>query len=184
MRFWTWYYCAVLSSWTVSWSMWFDIHDRHDMYSIKRPQSDARLSWPSWLVTYRDGITIQRRSSHPSTNWAQRALTSFMWQTPVTTMPCCQTSMIYTHTFTRTRLTALFPGLPRWASTRKVKTNLDFIEARASELQWYQLGHMQICTSLQTDNHASTPPLSFLQAGCPFCHPTSSVKALHDICVW
>jgi len=38
---------------------------------------------------------------------------------------------------------------------------------------------MQICTSLQTDNHASTPPLSFLQAGCPSCHPTNSVKALH-----
>jgi len=37
---------------------------------------------------------------------------------------------------------------------------------------------MQVCTSLQTDNHASTPPLSFLQAGCPFCRPTNSVKAL------
>jgi len=36
---------------------------------------------------------------------------------------------------------------------------------------------MQACTSLQTDNHASTPPLSFLQAGCPSCHPTNSVKA-------
>ena len=32
--------------------------------------------------------------------------------------------------------------------------------------------------SLQTDNHASTPPLSFLQAGCPSCRPTNSVKAL------
>jgi len=31
---------------------------------------------------------------------------------------------------------------------------------------------------LQTDNHASTPLLSFLQAGCPSCHPTNSVKAL------
>jgi len=37
---------------------------------------------------------------------------------------------------------------------------------------------MQICTLLQTDNHASSPPLSFLQAGCPSCHPTNSVKAL------
>ena len=37
---------------------------------------------------------------------------------------------------------------------------------------------MQVCTSLQTDNHASTPPLSFLQAGCPSCHPTNSVKTL------
>ena len=35
---------------------------------------------------------------------------------------------------------------------------------------------MQACTSLQTDNHTSTPPLSFLQAGCPSCCPT--VKAL------
>jgi len=37
---------------------------------------------------------------------------------------------------------------------------------------------MQVCTSLQADNHASTPPLSFLQAGCPSCRPTNSVKAL------
>jgi len=40
------------------------------------------------------------------------------------------------------------------------------------------MGHMQVCTSLQTDNHASTPPLCFLQAGCPSCRPTNSVKAL------
>jgi len=37
---------------------------------------------------------------------------------------------------------------------------------------------MQVCTSLQTDNHASYPPLSFLQAGCSSCRPTNSVKAL------
>jgi len=36
---------------------------------------------------------------------------------------------------------------------------------------------MQVCTLLQTDNHASTPPL-FLQAGCPSCRPTNSIKAL------
>jgi len=61
---------------------------------------------------------------------------------------------------------------------QKGKTNLDFTEARDSEWQWHQLGRMQVCTSLQTDNHASTPPLSFLQAGCPSCRPTNSVKAL------
>jgi len=41
-----------------------------------------------------------------------------------------------------------------------------------------QLGHMQVCTALKIDSHASTPPLSFLQAGCPSCHPTNSFKAL------
>ena len=81
-------------------------------------------------------------------------------------------------TDTHTRLTALCPGLPGWAGTRKVKTNLDFTDARDSEWQWHQLDHMQVCTSLQTDNHTSTPPLSFLQAGCPSCRPTNSVKAL------
>jgi len=61
---------------------------------------------------------------------------------------------------------------------QKGKTNLDFTEARDSEWHWHQLGHMQVYTSLQADNHASTLPLSFLQAGCPSCHPTNSVKAL------
>ena len=60
------------------------------------------------------------------------------------------------------------------------KTNLDFTEARDSEWQWHQLGHMQVCTSLQTDNHTSSPPLSFLQARCPSCCPTNSVKALKE----
>ena len=66
-----------------------------------------------------------------------------------------------------------------WLSMyQKGKTNLDFTGARDSEWQWHQLGHMQVCTSLQTDNHASTPPLCFLQTGCPSCCPTNSIKAL------
>jgi len=61
---------------------------------------------------------------------------------------------------------------------QKGKTNLDFTEARDSEWHWHQLSHMQVCISILTDNHASTQPLSFLQAGCPSCRPTNSVKAL------
>jgi len=71
-----------------------------------------------------------------------------------------------------------FSGTTRVSQYQKGKTNLDFTDARDSEWQWHQLGHMQVCTLLQTDNQASTPPLSFLQAGCPSCHPTNSVKAL------
>jgi len=69
-------------------------------------------------------------------------------------------------------------GTTQVSRYQKGKTNLDFTEARDSEWQWHQLGHKQVCTSLQTDNHTSTPPLSFLQAGCHSCHPTNSVKAL------
>jgi len=35
------------------------------------------------------------------------------------------------------------------------KTNLDFTEARDSEWQWHQLGHMQVCTLLQTTTPAT-----------------------------
>jgi len=42
---------------------------------------------------------------------------------------------------------------------------------------------MQVCTLLQKDNHTSTPPLYFLQAGCPSCRPTNSVKALKAIAI-
>jgi len=71
-----------------------------------------------------------------------------------------------------------FSGTTRVSQYQKGKTNLDFTEARDSEWQWHQLGHMQVRISLQTDNHNNTPPLSFLQAGCPSCRPTNSVKAL------
>jgi len=61
---------------------------------------------------------------------------------------------------------------------QKGKTSLDFAEARDNERQWHQLGRVQVCISLQTDNHTSTPPLSFLQARCPSCPPTNSIKSL------
>ena len=42
---------------------------------------------------------------------------------------------------------------------QKGEANLDFTEARVSEWQWHQLNYMQVCTLLQTDNHASNRPL-------------------------
>jgi len=48
-------------------------------------------------------------------------------------------------------------------------------EARDSEWQWHQLGRTQVCTSLQTDNHASTPLLSFYRLDAlPVAQPTVS----------
>jgi len=67
----------------------------------------------------------------------------------------------HTHTFN-----GPFSGTAVVSQYQRSKTNLDFTEARDSEWQWHQLGHMQVCTSLQTDNHASTPPLSFFTARC------------------
>ena len=87
-------------------------------------------------------------------------------------------NLVHTHTHP---FNGPLSGTTRVSRYQKGKTNLDFTEARDSEWQWHQLGHMQVCTSLQTNNHASTSLLSFLQAGCPFCRPTNSVKALKAI---
>jgi len=50
---------------------------------------------------------------------------------------------------------------------QKGKTNLDFTEVRDSEWQWHQMGHMQVCTSLQTDN----PTAQFFTCRMPFLLP-------------
>ena len=76
----------------------------------------------------------------------------------------------HTHTHTHP-FNGPFSGTTRVSWYQKGKTNLDFTEAIDSEWQWHQLDHMQVCTSLQADNHASTPPLSLLQAGWPFLPP-------------
>jgi len=86
---------------------------------------------------------------------------------------CCNTPYTHTHPFN-----GPFSGTTQVDWYQKGKTSLDFTEARDSEWQWHQLGRMQVSISLQTDNHTSTPSLSFLQAGCPSCRPTNSVKAL------
>jgi len=84
----------------------------------------------------------------------------------------------HTHTHSKHPFNGPFSGTTRVSRYQKGKINVDFTEARDSEWQWHQLGHMQVCTSLQTDNHANTSAISFLQTGCPSCRPTNSVKAL------
>jgi len=58
---------------------------------------------------------------------------------------------------------------------QKGGTNMDFTEARDSEWQWRQLGQMQVCTLLQTDNHTSIPSLIFYRPDAlPATQPTAS----------
>jgi len=74
-------------------------------------------------------------------------------------------SVSITHTQTYP-LNGPFSGTTRVGQYEKGKTDLDFTEARDSEWQWHQLAHMQVCTSLHSDNHASTPPVSITELNC------------------
>jgi len=76
-----------------------------------------------------------------------------------------------------------FSGTTRVGRYQKGKTNLDFTEARDSEWQWRQLEHMQVCTSLQTDSHASTSPLSFFSGRMPFLPLNQQRQSTEGMCV-
>ena len=86
-----------------------------------------------------------------------------------------------THTHTHTRLTALCPGLPGWAGTRKVKPIWILLKQETvsgSGISW------AICKSASRSRQITMPAPHhsvFLRAGCPFCHPTNSVKAQKGI---
>ena len=83
---------------------------------------------------------------------------------------CPQSWTLYANTHTHPLNGPL--SRTNWVSRyHKGKTNLDFTEARDSEWKWHQLGHMQVCTLLQTDNHASTQTLSFFTGRMPFLPP-------------
>jgi len=71
-----------------------------------------------------------------------------------------------------------FSGTTRVGRYQKGKANLDFTEVKDKSVAVASAGpyaslHL---APVQTDNNASTSPLSFLQVGCPSCRPTNSVN--------
>jgi len=91
---------------------------------------------------------------------------------------CLELTTEHTHTHTHTHthpFNGPLSGTTRVSRYQKGKTNLDFTEVRDSERQWNLLGHMQVCISVQTDNHASTPLLTFYRPDAlPAAQPTVS----------
>ena len=90
----------------------------------------------------------------------------------------CKYELSSQQTHTHTRLTALFPGLPRWAGARKVKPICILLEQETvsgSGISWamYKSAPRSRQITMPAPHHSV-----FLQAGCPSCRPTNSVKAL------
>jgi len=86
-------------------------------------------------------------------------------------------STTLTHPHTHTRLTTLFPGLPRWAGTRKEKPIWIFLKQETVSGSGIRRA---ICKSAPHSSPITTPVphhSDFLQPGCPSCRPTNSVKA-------
>ena len=86
--------------------------------------------------------------------------------------------MCHTHTHP---FNGPFSGTAQVSRYQNGKTNLDFTDARDTEWQWHQLGHMQVCTLLQTDNHTSTPPLTFFTGRIPFLPPNQQHQSTEGL---
>ena len=73
------------------------------------------------------------------------------------------------------RFMALFPGPPGWASARREL--LDFM-VQGKINRGRHTDHPARRHSIWTNQCPPPPSPHFLQAGCPSCRPTNSVKAL------
>ena len=161
------------------------------LYDTGGDHSDSNVSQVDRVVHDADQQRLsgqesqnQDRHSHrPAAEYEARRVSGMLIRTGSTLLCIANESvpkLVINNTITTTLHSFNGPlsGTTQVSQYQKGKTNLDFTEARDSEWQWHQLGHMQVCNSLQTDNHASSPPLSSLWAGCRSCRPTNSVKAL------
>ena len=88
----------------------------------------------------------------------------------------CQ-NQLQNHCHTHAHLTALCSGLPGWAGIKKVKPIWILLKQKTvsgSGISWA----VCVCTSLQINNHASTPPLKFFYRppddALPAAQPTVS----------
>ena len=81
-------------------------------------------------------------------------------------------ALLYRLTHTHTRLTDFFPGLPGWILLKQETVS-------GSGISW------TICKSASRSRQPCQHPTtqSYLQAGCPSCRPTNSVKALKALIV-
>jgi len=85
------------------------------------------------------------------------------------TCSCVTAAHTHTHPFN-----SPFYGTTQVSRYQKDKTNLDLTEARDSEWQWHQLGYMQVCTLLQTDNQHPTTLFFYRLDSLPAAQPTAS----------
>ena len=79
---------------------------------------------------------------------------------------------LWTHT--HTCLTALCPGLPKSAGTRKVKPIWILLKQETVSGSGIRLGHMQVCTSRQITTSAPHHSVVYRPDALPAAQPTAS----------
>ena len=123
---WTSHHAHERTCWRIWRNMLVIMMKKNFCWNCQSQQPRERYAWSLCILLFcmQWSFETLNRQQHWQTRWR------FMFAT------------LRNFTHTHSRLTALFPGLPRVSRYQKGKTNLDFTEARVSEWQWHQLGHM------------------------------------------
>ena len=130
---------------------------------------DSAAVWPSTTVTSAASLTFARScNADAPASLLSRPIPNE--SVPIQLAQCRFPGLaISTHTHP---FDGPFSGTTWVSRYQKGKTNLDFSEAGDSEWQWHQ-----------TDNHTSTPPLSFYRPDAlPAVQPTASKHSRHFQC--
>ena len=139
-----------------------------------RPYEDSLLHWVSTCIQHNAREAVRRMGPSAAAFTSKASSGKISPGLLIINLTVINFIKKYTHT----RLTALCPGLPGWAGTRKVKPIWILLKqktASGSGISW------AICKSARRSRQITTPAYhhsSFLQVGCPSCRPTNSVKAL------
>jgi len=92
-------------------------------------------------------------------------------------MICTYVHNKHTHQFNGN----FFPGVPTWASNRKVKPIWILLKQLTAAVA--SAGpYIQVCTSLQTDNHASTTAVCYFYSRMPFLPHNQQHHSIVYIC--
>jgi len=110
------------------------------------------------LTKSEDGLNLFHKADDDAVLWLESTATTALGE------------HTHTHPFN-----GPFSGTIQVSRHQKGRTNLDFTEETVSGSGISWAGQMQVCILLQTDNHTSTPLLSFYRPDAlPAAQPTAS----------
>ena len=129
---------------------------------------NSLFSRTTWVSRYQKGKTSL--DLNETRDYGVLGCSGISWTICKQSAPCSRQITTPTHTHTYGPLS----GTTRVSRYQKGKTNLDFTEARDSEWQWHQLGHMQVCTSRQITTPAPHHSVFYRPNALPAAQPTVS----------
>jgi len=121
------------------------VQDHHLIHGSLDPSESTAERHLNWFSYFSTSCRYVQQTDRPLNTGNSR---------PHLCIPCMRCSLI---THTHAHLTALFPGLPGWAGTRKIKPIWILLKQETVSGSGISWAICTVCTSLQTDTYMPAP---------------------------